>query len=303
MTKTGRQPAKHSQEINMKTLIAHSLLAQGKAWSLAKGQGCLLLAFSILLLLLIPYASFAQTSTSVDPGGSASAASALLCPAHSSLPALACDGPPPAILGDADHVIKVVEAQLGGPPMYLSGYGTYTPPVTQPAYDALCHISDAHGNPVGFFPQCLRTDDAKTTYLVLLTAGTHEPANEWQHSLYCVYGQAFGGGGLSTDNVIQTAGGNDNGKFKGACVAGGLAAALGSISATVSDVPFKTPTSGSIVKIGLEASVRGFTTPTWGCLADVAGARDHKQEWLYFGCSSSGVFNAFAFGSAIALTF
>ncbi len=287
----------------MKTLTTHCFRAYQKALSSTKGERCFFLAFSLLLLLLIPYASVSQTPTAMDPSTPASAASALLCPADSSLPGLSCDGTPPAILGDADHIIKVVEARLGGPPMYLSGYGTYTPPVTQPAYDPLCHISDAHGNSVGFFAQCLRTDDAKTSYLVLLTAGTEEPANEWQHSLYCVYGQAFGGGGFSTDSVVQTSGGNNNGKYTGACVAGGLAAALGSISATVSDVPFKKPTQGSIVKIGLEASIWGVTPPTWGCLADVSNGRDHKQEWLYFGCSSSGVFNAFAFGSAIALTF
>ena len=116
-------------------------------------------------------------------------------------------------------------------------------------------------------------------------------------------GQAFGGGGFAEDDVVQTLGGNDNGAYTGGCVAGGLGVGLGSISARVSDVPFKTPTSGGIVKIGLEVSVGPLTLPAWGCLASVSDGNQTRQEWLYRGCSSSGLFNGFAFGNAIALTF
>ena len=137
----------------------------------------------------------------------------------------------------------------------------------------------------------------------MLTAPDPPPAQEWRHELTCTYGQAFGGGGLAEDDVLQTLGGNDNGSFTGWCAAGGLGGGLGSISAKVSDVPFKTPKSGGIVKIGLEVSVGPLTLPTWGCLASVSNGNQNKEEWLYRGCSSSGFFNAFAFGNAIALNF
>lgn len=212
---------------------------------------------------------------------------------------------PPAVLGDADHTVKVVEAQLGGSPIYLAGYGTYTPPSTQPAYDPDCHISDDHGNPVGFFPQCLRTDNPNSTYLVLLTAAPDQPQGKaWQHELSCIYGQGVIGGGLADDDVIQTSGGNDNEDFTGGCFAAGLGVSLGSISARVKDVPFKTPKQAEIVKLGLEVGIWRINTPTWACAVTIRGKDGGlKQQLLYFGCSSSGIFNATIIANPIGLFF
>src|SRR5262249_13648398 len=148
-----------------KTLfISHLLIRRNDSRPLSS-QASLSLALLVALLLLIPHGAFAQTSADQ-----------------------ANDGAPPAMLGDANHSVLIVEAKLGGPVMYLNGYGTYIPPSTPPASDPACHVTDNHGSAVGFFTQCLPTNNPNTTYMVLLTPSVPPPPQEWRHELSCTYG-------------------------------------------------------------------------------------------------------------------
>jgi hypothetical protein len=229
--------------------------------------------------------------------------------------------PPPATFSIEGGVINVAEMPLGGPTVYLSGYGLYTPPTSPPSYDPNCYFWDDTDNQSAMPTQCV--SNGGTTYVVLLAnagactasadsapagnaaalrgAAAQGACNEWRHEMKCWYGQVFGGGGLARDEWTQTAGGNNNGVTRGSCVVGGLAGAVGSIYGRIDGVPNGDPTgqTGSIALFGASVGVFGVRLPTYGCIVQIWGS----QTTTYFGCSYVPVVGAFAFGNAVALQF